>query len=78
VLYQVQSDYLATRTTKNRDRLNAVQDALTNVFGRMNAQIAAKQFEFANDIAHSHSPWSRPRCARRCRLTPRRCACHQG
>src|SRR5271165_710968 len=33
--------------------LNAIQEALADVFGRMNAQFAARQFEFSNDIAHS-------------------------
>jgi hypothetical protein len=53
VLSQVQSSYLATRTDENQNRLNAMQEALANVFGRMNAHFAARQFEFSNDIAHS-------------------------
>jgi hypothetical protein len=53
VLSQVQSEYLATRTAENQDRLNAMQEALSDVFGRMNVHFAARQFEFSNDIAHS-------------------------
>jgi hypothetical protein len=53
VLSQVQSEYLATRTAETQDRLNAVQGALADVFGQMNAHFAARQFEFSNDIAHS-------------------------
>jgi hypothetical protein len=53
VLSQVQSEYLATRTAENQTRLNAIQEALSDVFGRMNAHFAARQFEFSNDIAHS-------------------------
>lgn len=53
VLSQVQSEYLATRTAENQNRLDAMQGALSDVFGRMNAHLAATQFEFSNDIAHS-------------------------
>lgn len=53
VLSQVQSEYLATRTGENQNRLDAMQEALSDVFGRMNAHLAARQFEFSNDIAHS-------------------------
>jgi hypothetical protein len=53
VLSQVQSEYLATRNAENQNRLNAMQGALSDMFGRMNAHFAARQFEFSNDIAHS-------------------------
>jgi hypothetical protein len=53
VLSQVQSTYVATKTGENQDRLNAMQDALSDVFGRMNLHLADRQFEFSNDIAHS-------------------------
>jgi hypothetical protein len=53
VLSQVQSEYLATMTTENQGRLNAVQQALSDVFGRMNMHFAAREFEFSNDITHS-------------------------
>ena len=46
VLSQVQSEYLATRTAETQDRLNAMQGALADVFGRMNAHYAARQFDF--------------------------------
>ena len=42
VLSQVQSEYLATRTAETQDRLNAMQGALADVFGRMNAHFAAR------------------------------------
>jgi hypothetical protein len=53
VLSQVQSEYLNTRTAATQDRLNAMQGALADVFGRMNEHFAKTQFEFSNDIAHS-------------------------
>jgi hypothetical protein len=53
VLSQVQSAYLANQTDENQDRLNAMQEALANVFGSMNAHFAARQFEFSNDVTHS-------------------------
>jgi SIR2-like protein len=53
VLSQVQSEYLATRTTENQNRLNAMQEALSDVFRRMNVHFASRQFEFSNDVAHS-------------------------
>jgi SIR2-like domain len=53
VLSQVQSECLNTRTAENERRLDAMQQALEDVFGRMNAHIATVQFEFSNDIAHS-------------------------
>jgi SIR2-like domain len=53
VLSQVQSEYLATRTAENQDRLHAMQEALSDVFSRMNAHFATRQFEFSNDIAYS-------------------------
>jgi len=53
VLSQVQSQYLAAKTPQNEGLVSAIQEALAGVFGDMNAQFAARQFEFSNDIAHS-------------------------
>ncbi len=53
VLSQVQSQYLTSRTTQNEMLLNAIQEALADVFGNMNIHFAARPFEFSNEIAHS-------------------------
>jgi len=50
-LVQVQEQYLRTRSDEDERRLHLLQQAISNVFDRMNQHFEGRQFEFSNDIS---------------------------
>jgi hypothetical protein len=52
-LTQIQNDYLHSRSGEHEERLLVFQEALSNMFDRMNRQFQSRQFEFSNDVSRS-------------------------
>jgi hypothetical protein len=52
-LVQVQNEFLHTRSKESEERLQLLQQAISDVFNRMNQHFEARQFEFSNDVSRS-------------------------
>ena len=52
-LTEVQREYLHRRTAESEQRLVLLQNALSNMFDRMNRQFQSQPFEFSNDVSRS-------------------------
>lgn len=52
-LARIQEDYLHSRTAETERRLLVLQEAISDMFSRMNDHFQSQVFEFSNDVARS-------------------------